>query len=152
MADDEPITREIFIAATPEEIFPYLTQADRYVEWMGVSAVLDARPGGIFQLDPNHRDVIYGEFLEVVPFRRVVFTWGWKEPDHPMPPGSSRVEIELLPQGNGTLLRLRHYGVAPLLRERHTHGWTHYLGRLRTVMAGADPGPDPYANPNWRHA
>jgi uncharacterized protein YndB with AHSA1/START domain len=151
VADDEPISREIFIAATPEEIFPYLTQADRYVEWMGVSAVLDARPGGIFQLDPNHRDVIFGEFVEVVPFQRVVFTWGWKEPDHPIPPGSSRVEIDLLPQGNGTLLRLRHYGVAPPLRERHTHGWTHYLGRLQTLMAGADPGPDPYANPNWRH-
>jgi uncharacterized protein YndB with AHSA1/START domain len=52
---------------------------------MGVSAVLDARPGGVFQLDPNHRDVIYGEFVEVVPFRRVVFSWGWKEPNHPMP-------------------------------------------------------------------
>jgi hypothetical protein len=27
---DEPIAKEIFIAATPEEIFPYLTQFDKY--------------------------------------------------------------------------------------------------------------------------
>ena len=67
---------------------------------MGVSAVLDARPGGVFQLDPNHRDVIYGEFVEVVPFRRVVFTWGWKEPNHPMPAGSSRVASRYAACGN----------------------------------------------------
>jgi uncharacterized protein YndB with AHSA1/START domain len=65
------------------------------VRWIGVSAVLDARPGGVFQLDPNHRDV-YGEFVEDVPFRRVVFTWGRKEPNHPIPAGSSRVEIDLV--------------------------------------------------------
>jgi hypothetical protein len=29
VADDEPITKEIFVAATPEEIFPYLTQSDK---------------------------------------------------------------------------------------------------------------------------
>ena len=69
MTDDEPIIREIFIEATPEEVFPYLTQSDKYVLWMGLTAHLDPRPGGIYQIDPNTRDIILGEFIEVVPGR-----------------------------------------------------------------------------------
>jgi uncharacterized protein YndB with AHSA1/START domain len=152
VANGEPITKEIFIDATPEEIFPYLTQADKYVRWMGLSAELDARPGGIFKVDPNTRDVIYGEFPEVVPPTHLVFTWGWKEPNHPVPAASTRVEIERVPQGGGTLLRLRHHGVAPQMRQRHQFGWAHYLVRLKILVDGSPPGPDPYADPNWRHS
>jgi uncharacterized protein YndB with AHSA1/START domain len=151
MADDKPLVKEIFIDASPEEIFPYLTKSDKYLSWMGVSAELDPRPGGIFQVDPNGHDVIVGEFLEVDPPRRLVFTWGWKEQGHPVPAGSTRVEIELRPQGGGTLLRLTHFGLSGPSRDRHDAGWPHYLGRLKTVLAGGDPGPDPYANPNHRH-
>jgi len=85
MADAEPLVKEIFIDARPEEIFPYLVKADKYLSWMGVSAELDPRPGGIFQVDPNGRDVILGKFVEVDPPRRVIFTWGWKDPTHPVP-------------------------------------------------------------------
>ena len=151
MADDEPLIREIFIDARPEDVFPYLVEADKYLTWMGVSAELDPRPGGIFQVDPNGRDVILGQFLEVDPPRRVVFTWGWKDPAHPVPAGSTRVEIELRPQGSGTLLRLTHTGLAGPVRERHAGGWTHYLGRLKLVMSSKNPGPDPYATPDHRH-
>jgi uncharacterized protein YndB with AHSA1/START domain len=151
MADDKPVVREIFIDASPEEIFPYLTQADKYLLWMGVSAELDPRPGGIFQVDPNNRDVIVGKFLEIDPPHRLVFSWGWKEPNHPIPAGSTRVEIELKPQGKGTLLRLTHSGLTDESRGRHDGGWAHYLGRLETVMSGGNPGPDPYSTPEHRH-
>jgi uncharacterized protein YndB with AHSA1/START domain len=70
VADDEPIVREIYIDASPEETFPYLTESDKYRLWMGLSAELDARPGGIFRVDPNGRDVISGEFVAVEPPHR----------------------------------------------------------------------------------
>jgi len=111
VAESEPIIKEIFIEATPEEIFPYLTQSEKYVLWMGLTAEIDARPGGIFKVDPNTLDVIYGEFLEVSPPKRVVFTWGWKEAGHPVPAGSTRVEIDLSAQDGGTILRLTHFHV-----------------------------------------
>jgi uncharacterized protein YndB with AHSA1/START domain len=152
MDDEPPIEKEIFIEAPPEEVFPYLTESGKYLLWMGVAAELDARPGGIFKVDPNGRDVVFGEFIEVVRPHRVVFTWGWKEPGHPLPAGSSRVEIELHPHDRGTRLRLRHFGVPGTLRERHDGGWDHYLGRLKMVVAGRDPGPDPYCVPEHRHA
>lgn len=151
MAADDPIVKEIFIEAEPEDIFPYLTESEKYLLWMGVSAELDARPGGIFKVDPNGRDVIFGEYLEVEPPRRVVFTWGWKEPGHPVPAGSTTVEIELIPQDEGTLLRLVHRGVTGPSRDKHEFGWSHYLGRLQTILRGGDPGPDPFADPNARH-
>jgi uncharacterized protein YndB with AHSA1/START domain len=78
MADDEPVIKEIFIDAAPAEVFPYLTQSEKYVLWMGLAAEIDARPGGIFKVDPNTRDIIFGEFLEVTAPHRIVFTWGWK--------------------------------------------------------------------------
>jgi uncharacterized protein YndB with AHSA1/START domain len=151
MHDAEPIVREVFIDAPADEVFPYLTDSALYLRWMGVEAELDARPGGIFRVDPNGRDVILGTFVEVDPPRRLVLTWGWDQPGHPMPPGSTRVEIDLTPSGGGTMLRLRHFGVAPGLREPHDGGWQHYLDRLAKAARGADPGPDPFAVPEHRH-
>ena len=75
---------------------------------MGVAAELDPRPGGIFRLDPNGSgsDAISGTFVEVTPPTRIVFTWGYASPGHRLPPGSTTVEIDLIPQaGGGTLLR-----------------------------------------------
>jgi len=45
MAADDPIVKEIFIEAGPEEIFPYLTESGKYLLWMGVSAELEAYAG-----------------------------------------------------------------------------------------------------------
>jgi uncharacterized protein YndB with AHSA1/START domain len=151
VAADEPIIKEIFIEATPEEIFSYLTSSEKYILWMGLAAEIDARPGGIFKVDPNTVDIIYGEFLEVTPPKRIVFTWGWKEPGHPVPAGSTRVEIDLEATDKGTLLRLTHYGVPDGAREGHAMGWSHYLPRLKIVMAGGDPGRDPFSDPQFRH-
>jgi uncharacterized protein YndB with AHSA1/START domain len=151
MADDEPLTKQIFIDAPPAEVFPYLTQSEKYVLWMGLAAEIDARPGGIFKVDPNTRDIIFGEFLEVRAPHRIVFTWGWKQPGHPVPAGSTRVEIELQAKDGGTLLTLRHYHLPGGVREGHADGWSHYLRRLEVVLGGGAPGPDPYADPQWRH-
>jgi uncharacterized protein YndB with AHSA1/START domain len=73
---------------------------------MGTKAEIDPQPGGMYRLDPNGRDVIRGKYLEVIPDSRVVFTWGWQEPGHRVPVGSTSVEIDLQAEGNGTRLRL----------------------------------------------
>jgi len=149
---DEPVIREMYIAASPEEVFPYLTEGDKYVLWMGLAAEISARPGGVFRIDPNTRDIIAGEFVEIIAPRRVVFTWGFAAAGHPMPAGSTRVEIDLEPHEGGTLLRLTHRGLPADMKQRHESGWDHYWNRLQMVMAGQDPGPDPYAAPEFRHS
>jgi len=60
-----------------------------------------------------------------------------------VPPGSSRVEITLHPEGDKTRLRLVHSGLPDdETVVQHTDGWDHYLGRLAVVAAGGDAGPD----------
>jgi uncharacterized protein YndB with AHSA1/START domain len=105
---------------------------------------------GCTRVDINGRDVARGEYVELDPPRRVVFTWGWESEGegHAVPPGSSRVEVSLEPDGEGTLVRLRHVDLPEEALEIHGQGWDLYLGRLAKVAAGEDPGPDPWAEPD----
>lgn len=141
----EIVEREIRIAARPETIFSFLTDPAKMVRWMGTKATLDPRPGGIYRVDINGRDVARGEYVEIVPNQRVVFTFGWEGTASPLPPGSTRVEITLTPDGDSTIVRLRHLGLAEEQRQRHLEGWVHYMSRLASISEGRDPGPDPFA-------
>jgi uncharacterized protein YndB with AHSA1/START domain len=141
------VEREVRIAARPETVFAFFTDRDKMVLWKGRGAELDPRPGGIYRVDINGRDVARGEYVEVDPPRRVVFTWGWEREGegHAVPPGSSRVEVSLEPDGDGTLVRLRHLGLPDEELEIHGQGWDLYLGRLAKAAAGENPAPDPWA-------
>jgi len=140
----EPLRNELRIAAPPEIVFPYFTDPARMTHWMGVAALLDPRPGGTFRVEPIGRDVGVGEYVEVEPPHRVVFTWGFDGAGAITAPGSTRVEVTLEPDGEGTRLTLLHHGLAGPLRDAHAEGWAHYLGRLAPVAAGRPAEPDPW--------
>jgi uncharacterized protein YndB with AHSA1/START domain len=126
------------IEATPEIVFSFLTDSARFIQWMGVGAELDARPGGRYRIDVDGQHVAIGQYREVEPPRRLVMSWGWE--GHPtIPPGSTTVEITLTPEKGATVLRLRHLGL-PDERERRTHrdGWTLYASKLSEI---ANPLP-----------
>ena len=61
----------------------------------------------------------------------------------PVGPGSSIVEIELIPDGVETIVRLIHRGLPDEALETHRQGWEHYIGRLAIRAGGDNPGPDP---------
>ncbi len=118
------------IEARPSTVFRHLVDAEHMVQWMGTAAELDARPGGVMTVTVNADAVAQGEFVEVVTDRRVVFTWGWTG-NNGIPPGSTTVEIDLTPDGDDTIVRLRHTGLPDSdAATRHTEGWTMYLGHL----------------------
>ena len=139
------LEREILIAARPETVFEFFVDPAKMARWMGRSATLDPRPGGICRIDMNGSDIARGEYLEVEPYSRGVFTFGWEGEGSTTPPGASTVEILLTPDGDGTLLRLRHHGLSAEERPGHGEGWDHFIPRLITAAAGADPGADPWA-------
>ena len=121
------------IEAPPELVFQYLTDPKRFVQWMGVGAELDARPGGRFRIDVDGEHIAIGQYQEIDPPRRLVMSFGWQ--GHPtVPPGSTTVEITLTPEASSTVLRLRHLHL-PSSEERrlHTAGWELYTGRLRSL-------------------
>ena len=136
--DVDVIERVIDIAASPQTVFRLLTDAAEYVKWKGRLADLDPRAGGRFHV--SFKDsAVRGEYLEVVPDRRVVFTWGWEGPEAIVGPGGSTVEIDLEPRGTGTRLRLVHRGLAATELASHTEGWDYFLPRLTAVAEGRQP-------------
>jgi uncharacterized protein YndB with AHSA1/START domain len=136
------IVREVRIGVPPDQVFPYFTDPDKMIVWKAIEATLDPRPGGIFRINVTGHDIARGEYVEIDAPRRVVFTFGWESEGSPLPPGASTVEVTLVPDGDGTLLRLVHTGVPDEIRAGSTEGWDHYLPRLVVAAEGGAPGFD----------
>jgi uncharacterized protein YndB with AHSA1/START domain len=151
MTDPEVLEVSVHIAATPETVFPYFTDPDRYVRWMGADATIEPVPGGVYRVHIRDGVETSGEFLEVDPPKRLVFTWGWNN-DLAVAPGSTRVVVTFEEENGGTRVILRHHGLPDdAQREHHTLGWRTYLPRLGIVATGGDPGQDPNAEDLNRH-
>lgn len=137
-----PIVVTRHIAASPNVVYSYLTESTKWAQWQGAEATIEPRPGGIFVMKMPDGAKARGQFVELVPDRKVVFTWGWV--DHPgVPPGSSTVEVEISDDGDGSLVTLTHRGLPPDEVEIHDRGWRHYLPRLGRLVEGGEIEPDP---------
>ena len=136
----EPIVREIHIRATPETVFEFFTDPGKLTRWLATEATLDPKPGGICHQEHAREDGsggsyhMRGEFLEVSHPERIVFTWGFTDPDVGVPPGSSVVDVTLTPDAGGTRLRLEHRDLPVAAVESHASGWTGMLERLATAV------------------
>ena len=148
-AETDYVEKEVRIAARPEVVFEFFTDPVKMVRWKGVDAMLDPRPGGVYRVNVTGKEIAVGEYVEIVPHSRIVLTWGWE--GSPIAPGSTRVEITLTPDGEGTILRLRHSGLAGEAALQHAEGWEHFLPRLALAAAGGDPGPDPWVESDLSH-
>lgn len=130
------IVVERWIAARPDTVFALLTEAERWTSWQGTAAELEPRPGGVFRVVVNDSTVTSGAYVEVVRPSRVCFTWGFEIAEHPIPPGSTLVEIDLMPERDGTLVRLTHSSVPPPGLEVR-RGWVDCFDRMAQVAAAA---------------
>jgi uncharacterized protein YndB with AHSA1/START domain len=128
----ETVERTIRIHARPETVWRYWTDPARICDWWGVSAELDARPGGTCLVRLGGDAVMRGEYAELVPYRRIVFTLGWEpaEGAPPVPPGASTVTVTLTEDEGDTILTLRHTGLPPTAVGMHQAGWSHFLPML----------------------
>jgi len=140
-----PLEVTTHIARPPEVVWPYLTDSHRYAQWMGTEVTLAPTPCGLYRVHMREGIEARGEFVELDPPHRLVFTWGWQ--NHPVvPPGSTTVEVTLQAIDDGTLVRLTHRGLPdPVSVAHHRQGWESYLHRLTLAATGGDPGPDPNA-------
>jgi uncharacterized protein YndB with AHSA1/START domain len=129
------VEQSLHIAAPPETVWRYWTEPERMCDWWGVAAQLDPQPGGLCRVEVAAGGVMRGEYVELVPHERIVFTFGWEatEGAPPVPPGSTRVEVTLAPDGDGTRLTLRHTGIPTDQARQHESGWGHFLGVLAST-------------------
>jgi uncharacterized protein YndB with AHSA1/START domain len=126
------ISASVRIAAPPDVVFPYFTDPQLMVTWLGERAGLDARPGGAFAVEFG--DVAaHGSYLAVEPPHRVVFTWGIPG-DDTLPPGSSTVEVVLVADNGDTIVRLTHRDLPADREPSHQEGWERGLGALVTSV------------------
>jgi uncharacterized protein YndB with AHSA1/START domain len=139
----DEIVVERRVGARPERVWPYLTDGALWRRWQGAHVMIEPHPGGVFTMRMGDGREAAGRVVEVRPGERLVFTWGWTDEPDALPPGSTTVAIELLPDGDGTLIRLTHRDLPAPALPPHTLGWQHYIARLAEVAIGGDPGPDP---------
>jgi len=99
-------------------------------------AELDVRVGGRFRVrfggaDGNEHEV-QGVYREVVPNRRLVFTWTWPRTT---PERASVVSIELRAAGGGTEMIFTHaQHLDEAVRDGHRRGWSESFVKLEQYL------------------
>jgi uncharacterized protein YndB with AHSA1/START domain len=137
------VTRELVIDASPETVWEFLVDPEKIKRWKGVVVDFEPRPGAPYRIEVLPGNVAVGEVVEIDPPRRLVYTWGWEAGG--LPPGSTTIECELVPEGAATRLLFTHRDLPSReAAESHAKGWDHYLGRLVLAASGGDPGSDPW--------
>jgi uncharacterized protein YndB with AHSA1/START domain len=133
--------------ASPERVFRAWTQPVALREWWCPAGWLpgeikiDLRVGGLYRIamvragDAGRGVSVSGQFLEVRPPDRLVYTWRWEGNFAGMP--ETLVTLELRGSENETLLTLRHENFTDLgIRHQHRSGWIAACDRLdRAVTA-----------------
>jgi uncharacterized protein YndB with AHSA1/START domain len=135
--------------APRERIFRTLTEPAELAKWWGPhgfrtpQAELDLSVGGgyRFTMQPPDGDLFHlsGEFLEIEPPSRLVYTFRWEEPDSD--DRETVVVLSLDDVGDATDLSLSQGEFATEARlALHRSGWTDALEKLRKLMhANARP-------------
>jgi uncharacterized protein YndB with AHSA1/START domain len=128
----DAVTASVRIAATPDVVFPYFTDATLMREWIGHWTSSEPWSGGAFAVD-FERAPVRGSYLAVEPPHRVVFTWGIAGNDV-LPAGSSTVEVTLRADGEDTIVELVHRGLPEARKADHQSGWTALLATLSKLV------------------
>jgi uncharacterized protein YndB with AHSA1/START domain len=129
------VSYQTTIAAPIEVVWEHLTTAAGLVRWIGPDATAEPVPGGILRWTHPNGATVVGRFVELIPHRRVVFTYGWEDARMSVPPESTTVEIDLVEEGGKTTLRLLHRGLPPEAVDDHERGWIYFLGALQDTLS-----------------
>jgi uncharacterized protein YndB with AHSA1/START domain len=127
---------ERVLQAAAEEVFDAWTTPSRLAAWMSpvgaAEAEVDLRVGGSFRVVMVEARIEHtGEYLEIDPPRRLVFTWV-----SPFPGGeSSVVTVELHPLEDGTRVVLTHERLPENVVGGHRDGWGTMIERLAGILA-----------------
>jgi len=134
--DSGEVHLEVRVEALPKTVFALLTHPDQLQTWMADLVVAEPRAGGQLRASGS-LGTIEGAYLEVIPYTKVVFTWGGVTG---VAPGESTVEFTLAADGNATIVRLRHYGLPRPTVEKHYRLWLHAgLVKIKDSAEGRTP-------------
>lgn len=125
-------------------VYQAWTDPEHMLRWWGTKdtkqlrAEADVRVGGRFRVafqtpDGEVHDVS-GEYLEVQPGKKLVFSWAWIT----TPERESQVTVTFKDEGEKTLLTLHHEKFFDqTARDDHETGWCEALDNLERYVEGA---------------
>jgi steroid delta-isomerase-like uncharacterized protein len=145
----QSLTLERTYRQSPDKVWAAWTTPEALRQWFFPGDVqdvripaFDARKGGQYRVEFGKGAmegvfIAVGTFTEVVPGKRLTFTWDWE--GAPGMPGSV-VTIEMAKAGTGTKVTLRHDGLPGAeAAANHRKGWEGILDRYTLLL-------DPQAN------
>lgn len=144
----QSLTLERTYKQSPDKVWSAWTDPAALREWFypgDVASVsverFEPRRGGALRIQfgpgPMGTPTAVGTFTDVVPGKRLAFTWNW-EGQPAMP--DSLVTIEMAKAGAGTRVTLRHDGLPSReVADHHNLGWTGIMDRYTLLL-------DPMAN------
>ncbi len=144
MNEDTALELRRTYPAPPERVFRAWTEVEQVKRWFGPKgctvpeAELELRVGGRYrivleQAEGSH--IVGGEFVEISPPERLVFTWKWEHLPGDSP--ETLVTVEFFPRGDGTEMVLTHERFpAADVRELHSQGWNSSFDSLGDLLAG----------------
>lgn len=133
-----------FINVPTDRVYDAWTDPAQLRQWFGPENVrtrkftADVRVGGNYRWDltsPEGEEMsAFGEYKELVPGKKIVFTWQWDN-DEAWENRTSVVTIELVESRGGTELRLKHEKLpSEESRDRHNEGWNSLLDKLEQFL------------------
>jgi glutathione S-transferase len=131
--------------APPDKVFAAFTEKALMQAWFGPETAtvphceVDARVGGKYRVELHNPagsvHVLAGEFREIRPPERLVYTWGWLQGTGRSP--ETLVTLTFAARDGGTDLTVEQTGFLDQdARDRHEHGWTSSLTALEAMLAG----------------
>lgn len=129
------LEREIVIRAQPRTVFAFFTDSGLFARWWGSGSGIVAEPGGEVVIRYPNGVVVSGEVLSLEPDRCITFTYGYEDPNKPIPPGASRVTVTLSEVPEGTRVHLLHELADAAARDAHVPGWRFQLSVFANVAA-----------------
>jgi uncharacterized protein YndB with AHSA1/START domain len=139
------VTVRRFLRARRERVFEAWTRPDLMARWFfpgdGWTAAItaDLKVGGRYEVAMRDADggqhSQFGEYREIVPVSRLVFTWSCPE----LSVVDSVVTVDLIDHGERTELCLMHELPSdPKIRRGHEEGWVGCLGNLEKMLSNQE--------------
>ena len=144
LAEKPSLTLKRSYPVPPERVWRAWTDPQALKRWFGPGgedpvslADLDVREGGRFRIVFGGADgkahEVQGVYREVVPHRKLVFTWTWPNSS---PERESEITIELRAAGSGTDLVFRQERFFDAtVRDGHQRGWTEAFVKLEKFLS-----------------
>lgn len=134
---------EIKIHASVDKVWEAWTEPSLIMKWFGsdpkgkgLSAKLDVRPGGSFEVTFKDSDqtehTCNGIYTEIEKLSKLTFTWHWKSE----PNVESFIVLSLTEEGKSTKMQFEHMNFGSGSKHDYVKGWQSTFLKLKLLLEG----------------